>query len=203
MADYSQLLYGSLPSAIPQGVRPIGKGLPQELKDKAIMREEEYARRQLDAINNVISSGQTQLDMMNKFMEKNRQSRTGGIHEGFMSSFMPDSWRGDDEQVMTSIQSKLAPNLRVEGSGTTSDKDIALYLNSLPSISKGGEANREIVNTYKEQLDNATKKADFLNNWYQQEGNLNGAQNAWQKLRIKTNVPKKSGITITKINDGD
>lgn len=201
MADYSQLLYGSSPSATaPTGTRLPGQGLPGQLRDKAIDRAAEIAQKKLDASYEVLNKGSYNLSQLNKFIDLNTQNRTGGWHEGFMSSFMPESWRGDAEKVMQSITSDLAPNKRVEGSGTTSDKDIALYLESLPSIGKGGEANRQIRDLYQQQYDRAKAKVDFLQNYYDQYGHLNGAEKIWSTQNPPAQSGKaKSGWSITPV----
>lgn len=207
MADYSQLLYGSSPSATAQGVRPTGtrlpgQGLPGQLKDKAIDRAAEFAQKKIDASYEVLNKGAYNLSQLNKFIDLNTQERTGGIHEGFMSSFMPESWRGDPEKVMQSITSDLAPNKRVEGSGTTSDKDIALYLESLPSINKGGEANRQIRDLYQKQYDRAKAKVDFLQNYFDLNGDLNGAEKIWSTQNPPAQYGKaKSGWSIRPVGE--
>ena len=201
MADYSQLLYGSLPSATaPAGTRLPGQGLPGQLRDKAIDRSAELAQKKLDASYEVLNKGASNLSLLNKFIDLNTQNRTGGVHEGFMSSFMPESWRGDAEKVMQSITAEIAPNKRVEGSGTTSDKDISLYLQSLPNINQGGEANRQIRDLYQKQYDKAKSKVDFLQSYYDQYGHLNGAEKIWSSQNPPTQFGKaKSGWSITPV----
>jgi hypothetical protein len=190
MADFSQLLYGSAPTGMaPAGTRAPGQGLPGALRDRALDRASEAAQKKLEASYEVLNKGAQNLSLLNKFVDLNTKSRTGAIHEGLMSSLFPDSFRGDDEKVMQSITAEIAPNKRVEGSGTTSDRDISLYLQSLPNISQGGEANRKIRDTYQQQYDRAKAKVDFLQKWYDQNGNLNGAESVWSTQ----NPPKQAG----------
>lgn len=192
MADFSQLLYGSTPAATaPTGMRTPGQGLPGALRDKAIDRASDAALKKLDASYEVLNKGAQNLSLLNKFVDLNTKNRTGGFHEGLMSSFFPESFRGTDEKVMQSITSEIAPNKRVEGSGTTSDRDISLYLQSLPNISQGGEANRLIRDNYQQQYNRAKAKVDFLQKWYDQNGNLNGAESVWSSQ----NPPTQQGAT--------
>jgi hypothetical protein len=202
MADFSQLLYGSAPvGTAPAGTRTPGQGLPGALRDKAIDRASEAAQKKLEASYEVLNKGAQNLSLLNKFVDLNTKSRTGAIHEGLMSSFFPESWRGDDEKVMKSITADIAPNKRVEGSGTTSDKDITLYLESLPNINQGGEANRKIRDTYQQQYDRAKSKVDFLQKWYDQNGNLNGAESVWSSKNPPTQYGgNKPGWSIQPIS---
>lgn len=202
MADFSQLLYGSAPiGTAPAGTRTPGQGLPGALRDKAIDRAAEAAQKKLEASYEVLNKGAQNLSLLNKFVDLNTKSRTGALHEGLMSSFFPDSFRGDDEKVMQSITAEIAPNKRVEGSGTTSDRDISLYLQSLPNISQGGEANRKIRDTYQQQYDRAKAKVDFLQKWYDQNGNLNGAESVWSSQNPPTQASgNKPGWSIQPIS---
>jgi hypothetical protein len=205
MADFSQLLYGAAPAATaPQGVRTPGQGLPGALRDKAIDRAAESAQKKLEASYEVLNKGAQNLRLLNQFGELNRQARTGGIHEGLMSSFFPESWRGNEEKVMQSITSEIAPNKRVEGSGTTSDKDISLYLQSLPNINQSGEANRQIRDLYQKQYDRAKAKVDFLQNHFNKYGNLNGADAIWAQNNPPTSTNQdRTGWSIQPLNAGN
>lgn len=65
--------------------------------------------------------------------------------------------------AVNSIVSRIAPTLRVEGSGSTSDVEYAGMLRSLPSLTNQPEGNRVILNVMqaKAQLDIA--KAEVVN----------------------------------------
>lgn len=205
MADFSQLLYGPAPAATaPTGVRTPGQGLPGMLRDKAIDRAAEAAQKKLEASYEVLNKGAQNLSLLNKFVDINTRERTGGIHEGLMSSFFPESWRGSEEKVMQSITSEIAPNKRVEGSGTTSDKDITLYLQSLPNINQSGEANRKIRDLYQQQYNRAKAKVDFLQQHFNEHGNLNGADAIWASKNPPTQYGKDTtGWSIQPLNSGN
>ena len=197
MADLSQLLYGTQPlvQEAPAGVRTPWQGLPPAKADEARMRASEQARKKLDTLAGVVDQGAGVLADLERFGELNRKSRTGALYEGAFSSFFPESFRGQDEQVMKSITSDLAPRKRIEGSGTTSDRDIALYLASLPSIDKKGNVNEQIRQGYRQQYERAKAKLRFLQNYYDQYGHLNGADVLWEKE--KKNYLPNSGATGT------
>lgn len=168
----------------PQGVRTPWQGLPPQKADEAKLRAGERARIKLDALAGVVDQGSSVLADLERFGELNRKSRTGAFYEGSLSSFMPESLRGADEQVMKSITTDLAPRKRIEGSGTTSDKDISLYLASLPGIDKPGSVNEQIRQGYRQQYERAKAKLNYLQSYYDQYGHLNGADVLWEKEKI-------------------
>lgn len=170
-----------IPTEAPPGIRTPWQGLPPQKADEARIRASEQARKKLDTLANVVDQGAGVLADLERFGELNRKSRTGALYEGALSSFFPESLRGQDEQVMKSITSDLAPRKRIEGSGTTSDRDIALYLASLPSIDKKGNVNEQIRQGYRQQYERAKAKLGFLQNYYDQYGHLNGADVLWEK----------------------
>ena len=169
----------------PEGVRTPWQGLPPARADMARQRAFEQAQKYLQENAAVVNQGGEVLGELDRFGELNRKSRTGALYEGSLSSFMPESLRGSDEKVMQSITADLAPKKRIAGSGTTSDKDIALYLQSLPDISKGGDVNQQIREGYKKQFDRANTKLQFMQGYFDQYGHLNGADVMWQKEKSK------------------
>ena len=182
MADLSQFLYAPQQALeAPEGVRTPWQGLPPARADIARQRAGEQAQKYLQDNASVVNQGAEVLNQLEQFGELNRQSRTGALYEGSLASFMPESLRGADEKVMQSITADLAPKKRIAGSGTTSDKDIALYLQSLPSIEKGGDVNQQIRESYRKQYEKANAKLQFMQNYYDQYGHLNGADALWQQ----------------------
>ena len=182
MADLSQFLYGSQQALeAPEGVRTPWQGLPPARADIARQRAAEQAQKYLQDNAAVVNQGAEVLNQLEQFGELNRKSRTGALYEGSLASFMPESLRGADEKVMQSITSDLAPKKRIAGSGTTSDKDIAMYLKSLPSIENTGDVNQQIRESYRKQYEKANAKLQFMQNYFDQYGHLNGADAIWQQ----------------------
>lgn len=203
MADLSQFLYGqTVAPEAPEGVRTPWQGLPPARADIARQRAGEQAQKYLQDNAAVVNQGAEVLNQLEQFGELNRKSRTGALYEGSLASFMPESLRGADEKVMQSITSDLAPKKRIAGSGTTSDKDIALYLQSLPSIEKGGDVNQQIRESYRKQYEKANAKLQFMQNYYDQYGHLNGADALWQQQNKVVNQNPK-GATNKLFQDAD
>lgn len=187
----------------PEGVRTPWQGLPPARADQMRQRAFEQGQKYLQDNAAVVNQGASVLKDLESFGELNRKSRTGALYEGSLASFMPESLRGADEKVMQSITADLAPRKRVEGSGTTSDKDIALYLQSLPSIDKGGDVNQQIRENYRKQYERANAKLQFMQNYFDQYGHLNGADAIWQQQNKVVNQNPPAGATNKLFNAAD
>jgi len=204
MADLSQFLYAPQQALeAPEGVRTPWQGLPPARADIARQRAGEQAQKYLQDNASVVNQGAEVLNQLEQFGELNRKSRTGALYEGSLASFMPESLRGADEKVMQSITSDLAPKKRIAGSGTTSDRDIALYLQSLPSIEKGGDVNQQIRENYRTQYEKANAKLQFMQNYFDQYGHLNGADALWQQQNKVVNKNPPAGATNQLFNAAD
>jgi hypothetical protein len=203
MADLSQFLYGTQSLEAPEGVRIPWQGLPPQKADEARLRASEQAQKYLQDNAAIVNQGAEVLNQLEQFGELNRQSRTGALYEGSLASFMPESLRGTDEKVMQSITADLAPKKRIAGSGTTSDRDIALYLQSLPSIEKGGDVNQQIRENYRKQYEKANAKLQFMQNYFDQYGHLNGADAIWQQQNKVVNKNPAAGATNKLFNAAD
>jgi hypothetical protein len=204
MADLSQFLYAPQQAMeAPEGVRTPWQGLPPARADIARQRSAEQAQKYLQDNASVVNQGAEVLNQLEQFGELNRKSRTGALYEGSLASFMPESLRGADEKVMQSITSDLAPKKRIAGSGTTSDKDIALYLQSLPSIEKGGDVNQQIRESYRKQYEKANAKLQFMQNYFDQYGHLNGADAIYQQQNKVLEKNPRVGATNQLFNAAD
>ena len=203
MADLSQFLYGTQPLEAPEGIRVPWQGLPPARADKMKDRAFEQAQKYLQDNASVVNQGAGVLKDLEKFGELNRRSKTGALYEGSFSSFMPESFRGADEKVMKSITSDLAPKKRVEGSGTTSDRDINLYLESLPNIANEGDVNQQIRENYRAQYERSNKKLQFMQSYFDQYGHLNGADAIYQQQNKVVNQNPPAGATNKLFNAAD
>lgn len=192
-----------MPQEAPEGVRTPWQGLPPARADQMRQRAFEEGQKYLRDNAAIVNQGAGVLKQLEDFGELNRQSRTGALYEGSLASFMPESLRGADEKVMQSITADLAPQKRIAGSGTTSDKDIALYLQSLPSIEKGGDVNQQIREKYRQQYEKANAKLQFMQNYFDQYGHLNGADALWQQQNKVVNQNPSKGATNQLFNAAD
>jgi len=203
MADLSQLLYGSqqMPQEAPEGVRVPWQNLPPQKADEARVRAGEQARKKIDENSAVLSKIGSVVNQMEQFNELNKRNRTGEFYSGILPQFLT----GSAEQTMDTITSDLAPNKKIEGAGSTSDTDIRLYLKSVPSIEKKGSVNQSILNQTNKQYDKAKAKLNFLQDYYDQYGHLNGADTIWEKNYANQFKPKtiKQGTSNKIIQEAD
>jgi len=161
------------------GLGAIMEGLSP--KDQAEIRMKQYAsgeKRIADLSGEIANSAPTMSDL-NRFLELNKKTATGSAWE----TMAPD-WKvlhGNDINEMRKIQQRLAPNQRGAGAGSSSDTDVRMYLNSLPSAEDKGGVNQSIVDDFSRRYNYAVAKKQFLDNYLQANGNLSGADTQWMK----------------------
>jgi hypothetical protein len=180
MADLSQFLYGQAQQSVaeaPPGIRVPWQGLPPQKADEARLRAAEQARKKIEENAKVVQQGGNILQDMETFGALNRENRTGEWYTGIQPGFT----KGVAEQEMEAITSRLAPGQRIEGSGTTSDRDIAMFIKAVPSIDKKGSVNQSIRDNFAQQYEKSKAKLQFLQDFYDQYGHLNGADTVWEK----------------------
>lgn len=73
-------------------------------------------------------------------------------------------------ELIRSIQSRLAPQMRATGSGASSDRDVEMFLNSLPNLMQTPEGNKKIVENYRKILDRKQQEERIMRNHYRQNG---------------------------------
>ena len=178
-----------IPTEAPPGVRVPWQGLPPQKADEARLRASEQARKKIEENAKVVQQGYNILQDMETFGALNRQERTGEWYTGLQPGFT----KGAAEQEMEAITSRLAPGQRIEGSGTTSDRDIAMFVKAVPSIDKKGSVNKAIRDNFAAQYERSKAKLQFLQDYYDQYGHLNGADTLWEKQ--KANILPKSKST--------
>ena len=186
--DYAALAAQFGGTAVPQsspvdnsGYGNIMNGLSP--KDQADMKKKIYDEsvKRLDALREVTAKGSSVLNDLNQFGELNRKTSTGSMWDS-MTSNVP-SIHSDDFNTMNAIQSRLGPAQRIQGSGSSSDRDVKLFMAGLPSTNNRGNTNRDIREQYQKDYNYALEKQTFLENYLNQHGHLNGADQQWQASR--------------------
>ena len=125
-----------------------------------------------------------------KFVELNRRAGTGPIMKipgakTLMNAFKPELAQ------MDALAARMAPAQRVPGSGTTSDKDLELFMAAIPSVERMGVANEAIASDMQTMAKSRMSRAAFFDRWAQERGTLLGAQEAWQATQGKTRPPPR------------
>jgi|DEB0MinimDraft_10_1074344.scaffolds.fasta_scaffold04999_6 hypothetical protein len=154
-----------------------GKELSPKNKQNMIEYELKRGNKRLEDLSQIISEYNEPLNDMYRFLELNKELT---VPSGWTSKPIPN-WINQTRQEMDSIKSKLAPRMRPSGSGTTSDRDIALYLSSTVGLDKSEEANTNIVAGVQKRADKAVAKQEFFNRYLSANKTLSGADAAWAK----------------------
>jgi hypothetical protein len=95
----------------------------------------------------ILDSGRaasSQLQDLNVLQELSLLSPSGPVTGRFLGMF-PEADKTNVASLRSSIITRLAPSLRVEGSGSTSDLEFNAMLNSLGSLKNTPEANSAII----------------------------------------------------------
>lgn len=116
-----------------------------------------------------------------RFLDINRKAGTGELNAIPFVSEVRSVFDPNYAEMM-SLTSRMAPNQRQPGSGSSSDKDVQMFKRSVPNTDYPGPANTKIVSRLKEEADLKTRYAEFLDDYVAQNGTLVGAQTAWNKV---------------------
>lgn len=139
---------------------------PQE--QKSVTEAQESARYALDVLPDV-----------NRFDRLNALTPTGGAHrwnDAVQGVFDPNF------QQLQELSARFAPAQRQPGSGSTSDRDLALFQQASPDRKKGYAANAPVLDRGRAEVVRRQQYADFLDKYAAENGTLNGAQQAFRKF---------------------
>lgn len=134
-----------------------------------------------DAATNAVST----LDTLNAFQNVNEGRGVKGQSTG---GILGSAWnfvtQGIDPELqrLSGLTATIAPSKRPTGSGTTSDKDLALYLKGTPDIYKAKETNVAIIEDGRREAVRRQQRAAFLDDWSRKYGTLAGAEQAFLKV---------------------
>lgn len=155
-------------------------------KDQAEIKMKMYqeGQKRLAELQAEIANAGSTMGDLERFGELNRRSSTGS----WWQQMTPDKpmFRSDDSMQMSAITARLAPNQKPTGAGSTSDKDLALYLRGLPSTENDGNVNKGIREDYRRRYDAALEKANAMQSHLDKFGNLSDFDSRW----AQRNVPK-------------
>jgi hypothetical protein len=89
---------------------------------------------------------------------------------------------------MEAITAKLAPAMRVPGSGHTSDYDIKQFERATVGVDKPTAANKNIAAAIIAQAQQTQDYADFRNSYLEQNGTLVGSDRYWKEYANKNPI---------------
>lgn len=96
---------------------------------------------------------------------------------------LPDSVAGLDSELATmdAITARLAPNMRAEGSGATSDFESKGFLRGTVARDKPKQTNQDIADAYKALSEREAERYQFFDQYLTEKGHLQGAESEWKK----------------------
>lgn len=148
-------------------------------KDQAEIQMKMHAegRKRLAELQAQIDNAGSTMADLNEFGRLNRENSTGSVWQ----QLTPDKqmFRSDGSMQMSSIQSRLAPKQRGEGSGSSSDSDVRLFLRGLPSIENYGSTNKGIREDFEGQYSRAIQKSKAMKQHLDTYGNLMDFDARW------------------------
>lgn len=162
---------------------PWNKLTSPKQQDEMRARVYEQDRKRLDEMIADVRRGRDMMRDLDRFGELNSDQETGGwLDRTTLPSFDPE------KREMEAITARLAPGMRPAGSGTTSDRDLALYLQGLPGIDKPGSVNKNIRDQFAEKLTEAEARLAFTERYLIEKGHLNGVDEAYGASKRGPNV---------------
>jgi hypothetical protein len=81
-------------------------------------------------------------------------------------------------EVIQSIQSRLAPAMRPEGSGSSSNMDVQMFMDSLPNLFRTPNGNMAIIRHMRHITRRQQQEATFMRNYMHKNGSLGGVYEA-------------------------
>lgn len=160
-------------------------------QDQAKIQKDMYeeGRKRLAELQSSIADAGPVLDDLNEFGRLNRQNSTGSLWQ----QMTPDTslFRSGPSMEMAAIQARLAPAQRSAGSGASSDRDVAMFLRGLPSLENEGPTNKGIREDFERRYKLALEKANAMQQYLAQNGNLMDFDSVWAQRQRKPSGPAK------------
>lgn len=163
---------------------PVAVGLPQQTRtivkegedpEDVLLSEQRAAR--VEGINEQLAEAGAQItladdvqrlvDLLNK---EDRSLAENFVARRFGLTGLQFIGAGPESQAAKSLQNYLAPRMRPTGSGSTSDIEVAMYLESLPAFLQSAEARQLTADVFKRKGQLERKKLQLRRDFL--EGNL-------------------------------
>lgn len=116
-----------------------------------------------------------------QFVRLNRKAGTGPVYRIPGAEFIGEALNPNVAQ-MNALTARMAPAQRQPGSGTTSDRDLSLFLKAIPNVDRPGEANAAIARDMRQMADRRAQRAQFFDRYAQERGTLLGAEEAFAQF---------------------
>ncbi len=139
----------------------------------------DFLRDQRDAANAAEGAARA----ADQFLDINRRQPTGGIQRSLPLATQIESTWNPDIAALQALNNRMAPGLRQPGSGAMSDKDLSIFQRSIPNPDFPGPTNELLAGTIRFNANRQSAYITFLENWAERNGNLMGAQEAWNAMQ--------------------
>lgn len=143
-------------------------------------------QKRLDEVRESGANALSTLGDLTRFQDVNARLNQSGFDTGGIKGWIADKanflYNNPDVQQAKEITARMAPAQRVPGSGTTSDRDLALFLQASPSMGNSKTANDEIIERGRREAVVRQQRADFYDEYVREHGSLNGAEQAFRGL---------------------
>lgn len=132
-------------------------------------------------IDKNISESQSRIDDYNRMEQllNNQNVQTGGVR-GAIKKKLPTAFLNDETQELQSIINKIVPQMRPTGSGSTSDRDMAIFEKATVGLDKNKEANLNIVRGRRAVDENAIAREELRADWVNHGGSLTDFDRVWR-----------------------
>lgn len=104
-------------------------------------------------------------------------------------------------ELIQAIQSRLAPAMRPEGSGSSSDTDVKMFLNALPNITKSEGGNRVVISMFRKVAERRAAEENIARKLLSEKGSLDGFYQETSKLPALFSADEKT--LFTQKNNGE
>ncbi|HDH1049420.1 TPA: hypothetical protein PIL23_002333, partial [Staphylococcus aureus] len=105
-------------------------------------------------------------------------------------------------QALEAATNSLSLDVAQKVKGSLSDKDIAFVKSQVPTVAMGGAAGEATSQMLRGAFERTKQRADFYRQWAEQNGNINGADAAWNKFADENpiTIPDKKALGGRRFN---
>lgn len=138
-------------------------------------------------MDNTINESQSRINDYNRLEQllQDKDVSTGGFWGAVQENIHP-ALLNSKTQELQSIINKIVPQMRPAGSGTTSDRDMAIFEKATVGLEKNKDANLNIVKGRRAVDENTIAREELRADWVNNGGSLNDFDRQW-KIYVEAN----------------
>lgn len=172
-------------------------GVPNDPLLETLGKEEGKAWGGYSAAGNDAVSKMQDLDALGELVEA---VPSGPLTGRFLEMFPEFS---DSAAAFQSVISRIAPQMRVPGSGATSDKEVSMFLDSLPRMRYTPETNRAIVQMLKNKAQLDIERQNIVTSVANGVISPQGGRRAMAELNQTSVMPPSLRQTLRSLGTGE